>query len=289
MTIDVGRLEARGIADLPADDTTAPVASLVELVEAQRATIESLRAAVVGHQARRRDRARARKAFAHEVATPLTAVLGLLELLGEGANDLAPEERAAIVDRATRQATHLRATVEDFLDAPAEEVVPIRRAEMTPVDLADLVQDVVDGVAGGIGDAGVDDEVPPGLRIATAPSRLRQILTNLVVNARRHGGGRVKVTASRTVDAVVIDIADRGPGVPPELVESLFQPFVQGPGAPDRGGVGLGLYLVRRLTGSLGGTVSLFPNLGGGTVARVVLPQQRDEDELPAMTVREGS
>ena len=277
MTIDVGRRDAGDFVDPPEENATAQIESLIELVEAQRVTIDALRAAVAGHHASRRDRARARKAFAHEVATPLTAVLGLLELLADGGLD--PDGVSAIVERATRQAMHLRTTVEEFLDAPAEQLVPISRAPMAVIAVADLVQDVVDGVAGGIGDGGVDTEVPSGLQMATVPSRLRQILTNLVVNARRHGGdARVTISVSRAAGSIVFDVVDRGPGVPPDLVEALFEPFVQGPDGAARGGVGLGLYLVRRLTGSLGGVVSLLPGPEGGTVARVVLPQQRDED-----------
>ena len=285
MAIDIGAMERDDdtIAGRSADDASEQVESLVELVEAQRATIESLRAAIGGHQERSQGRSQARRVFAHEVATPITAILGLLELLSEGG--LAADDQAAIVERATRQAGHLRQTVEDVLDAPAEELVPIRRAAMSVVAVRDLVQDVLDGVNGGFDDGTIDTDVPADLRVATVPSRVRQILVNLVVNARRHGGRAdpVLVTAARLDGAVVLEVADRGPGIPADLVDALFEPFVQGPGATARGGAGLGLYLVRSLAASLGGSVTLEPPDGGGTVARVVLPQQRDADQDAAV------
>ena len=108
---------------------------------------------------------------------------------------------------------------------------------------------------------------------ATAISRLT---SNLIDNALAYGAPPVDVSTSRRGDRVVLDIADRGPGIPPYDVERLKQPFTRASVARARSdgaaGAGLGLAIVDRIARLHGGHFDLLPREGGGTLARVTLP-----------------
>jgi two-component system osmolarity sensor histidine kinase EnvZ len=108
---------------------------------------------------------------------------------------------------------------------------------------------------------------------ATAISRL---CANLIDNALAYGAPPVDVTTSRNGASIVLDVADRGPGVAPEDVERLKQPFTRAAASRARpdgaAGAGLGLAIVERIARMHGGAFDLLPRDGGGTVARIVLP-----------------
>lgn len=103
---------------------------------------------------------------------------------------------------------------------------------------------------------------------------LRRLLRNLLENARRHGhGGAVTMTLARHGRDAVIEVADRGPGVPEAERERIFEPFHRLPGASERdGGVGLGLALVRQIAELHGARVTCLPRDGGGSIFRLTVP-----------------
>jgi len=102
---------------------------------------------------------------------------------------------------------------------------------------------------------------------------LRRVVRNLLENARRHGAGDITLTLEKTPHHAVIRVCDRGPGVPPDLRERIFEPFYRLPGATERdGGVGLGLALVKSITLRHGGTVSCDNRPDGGACFVVSLP-----------------
>jgi signal transduction histidine kinase len=208
----------------------------------------------------------------HELANPLTVVLAALEALQ--APDLDRETVVDMATRALRQAEHMADLLRDFREGGVRAAA-LGDGRRRQVELANLVRDAVDTVgpmAGARIVIGVDD----GFRMWTVPSRLRQILINLIANASKYATvGPISVDARLVDNAVHIDVSDRGPGLPPGDPEELFQLFRQGQSAK-AGGMGVGLHVVRELAQSLGGTVQLLSREGGGTVARVMLPQRRD-------------
>ncbi|MGH8851919.1 MAG: ATP-binding protein [Casimicrobiaceae bacterium] len=105
---------------------------------------------------------------------------------------------------------------------------------------------------------------------ATAMSRL---LSNLIDNALRYGGAPVDVAARSEGAAVVIEVGDRGPGIPPDQVERLKRPFTRGePARSGGGGAGLGLAIVERIARQHGARFDVLARDGGGTLARVTMP-----------------
>jgi len=102
---------------------------------------------------------------------------------------------------------------------------------------------------------------------------MRRVVLNLVDNALRYGGNEVSVAVRAGPGEVVLEVADRGPGIPPAEVERLKQPFTRLEVArSDKGGAGLGLAIVERVTRAHRGSLELLPRDGGGLVARIRLP-----------------
>jgi signal transduction histidine kinase len=104
---------------------------------------------------------------------------------------------------------------------------------------------------------------------------LRRVVRNLLENARRYGAGEVTLLIRSADGFATLEVCDRGPGVPNELSERIFEPFYRLPGASEReGGVGLGLALVKSITLRHGGTVNCRNRPDGGACFEVRLPLQ---------------
>jgi signal transduction histidine kinase len=101
------------------------------------------------------------------------------------------------------------------------------------------------------------------------PDKVGQVIDNLVENAVRHGEGTVTVTVRQDPDGIVLSVADEGPGVPPGQAHRIFGRFWKG---AERGGTGLGLYVVNGIVEGHGGRVALVPPPEGGARFVVVLP-----------------
>ncbi|MHB8951179.1 MAG: sensor histidine kinase, partial [Rhodoferax sp.] len=114
---------------------------------------------------------------------------------------------------------------------------------------------------------------PSDLPVQGVTKLLRRAVRNLLENARRHAAGEITVALRRVDSQAVISVCDRGPGVPPELRERIFEPFYRLPGATERdGGVGLGLALVKSIALRHGGTVTCENRPDGGACFVIRLP-----------------
>ncbi len=217
----------------------------------------------------------------HELRTPLAGALGFAKELQTRAADFSKDEVgefAGLIAQGCDTAANL---VEDLLMAARMDS---GRVTLSPlgIDLRRESRTVIGepGVAALRG--GKEVLIAGELGIAWAdPHRARQILRNLVVNALRHGGDRVEIVAGRRLDRLeaFLEVIDDGPGVAPELVGVLFQPFKHG--AREGGqteSVGLGLYLSRNLARLMGGNLT-YSRKGDRTVFELSLPMK---EELPA-------
>ena len=215
----------------------------------------------------------------HELRTPLTVARGNLELVGR----LEDPDADRSVRLALEELDRIGSTVEELLLlARLDEGLPLAR-EMVEVELV-LREAALRGMLLGQGEVVVD--APAGLSVVADPDRLLQVVSNLIGNALRHGGNGVTVTLSARPDpagAVLIDVADTGPGIAPGDVPRVFDRFYRGTaarrGAP--GGAGLGLAIVASLVEAMGGTVSVRSTLGEGTTFSIRLPAVMNLDAPP--------
>jgi signal transduction histidine kinase/ActR/RegA family two-component response regulator len=212
----------------------------------------------------------------HELRNPLGAIagaVGVLELGGKG-DEAAARARAVI----GRQVQHLSRLVDDLLDVSRVTTGKVVLS-LKPLDLAGLVADWIGGsrASGRLDNHQVGMEITP-VWVHADETRMEQVVQNLVGNALKYtpAGGRIQVRVAADGGRAVLEVADDGIGIPPELLVSVFEPFVQGDRDPDRaqGGLGLGLTLVKALTELHGGTVRAeSPGPGKGSVFTVELPR----------------
>ena len=222
--------------------------------------------------------------MSHEIRTPLTAILGFADILGEsGTVDQTPERRMQIIDTIKNAGAHLLTVVNDILDLSKIEAGKLT-PEIVDAQLVNLLCEVEKLMLQSAADKGlmlsiVNSSLLPE-RILCDPTRLRQILMNLVGNAIKFTEkGTVRITAGiedqDQQSQLVIDVADTGAGMTPEQVQGLFRPFGQADSSVTRkhGGTGLGLVICRRLANILGGDVTLvYSEIGKGSCFRIALP-----------------
>ncbi|HZW41101.1 MAG TPA: HAMP domain-containing sensor histidine kinase [Agromyces sp.] len=213
----------------------------------------------------------------HELRTPLASIRGYAELTRLHGGELPPDVVHAI-GRIESESVRMTELVEDLLLlARLDEG---RELASLPVDLGRVVVEAV----GDAQAAGPEHEWE--VRLPDAPAtvigdepRLRQVVTNLLANARIHTPEGTSVVASLEHDGddVVLTVEDDGPGIPPELAASLFERFARGDSSRSRraGSTGLGLAIVRAVTLAHGGTVSVASE-PGATRFTVRLPAASD-------------
>ncbi len=229
---------------------TREVRTLAAAINEMRRRIERL----VG------DRTQMLAAISHDLRTPLTRLRLRAEGLPQG------EPRASIERDVAEMEQMIEATLGFLRENAVQEAV-------APVDLAAIIQTIADDAADSGQDVAVD--VPGSLVVRGRHLALKRMFTNLVGNAIRHGGA-AEVGARMSPDAVEITIADKGPGVPEDKLEAVFEPFCRLDDARGRetGGFGLGLTVARSIARGHGGDVVLANRRGGGLEAVVRLPKQ---------------
>ena len=205
----------------------------------------------------------------HELRTPLTSILANLELLE---SELDGEQRE-MADSALRSSRRMRRLVGDLLLLARADAG--REAPRSAVDLAAVAREAAEE-AGALSDGHpLSLDLPEPITISGVPDDLHRLAGNLVENALIHTppGTPVTVSVRREGDGAVLEVADRGPGVPLQLRERVFERFARGggDGAP-RGGSGLGLAIVRAVADGHGGRVELLDAPGGGARFVVTLP-----------------
>lgn len=217
----------------------------------------------------------------HELRTPLTTLRASTDYLLQHADGLAPETRRA-TELLAADVEYLQRLVDDLLDLSRVEA---GRADMAwqPLNVADLAREVVARHTR-TGDHQVRLEIEESsdrLTTVADKQRLERVLGNLVDNALTHGEGRDVTLRIGAVDGTLrLSVEDRGPGIPRESADRIFERFFKADPARHRGegrGSGLGLAIARENAHLHGGEIRVYSGRQGGTKFELVLPRREAE------------
>ena len=203
----------------------------------------------------------------HELRTPITSLRTNAEVLRDGER-LSPSERAAVASDIVGEAEELSALVADLIDlARGDE----REAPVEGVRLDQVVHEAVARARRHAPDVHFVEDLEPAV-VDAVPERLARAVGNLLDNAAKYSppGAAVEVVVAGSE----VTVRDHGPGLDPEELPHVFDRFYRGARARGRPGSGLGLAIVRQVAEAHGGTVALEPAPGGGTLARLRLPEE---------------
>ena len=227
--------------------------------------------------------------MSHEIRTPMNAVLGFTDVLRRGLAE-SVEQQEHYLDTIHSNGKHLLELINDILDLSKVEAGHLE-LESTETPIHQIALDVVAVLGVKAREKGISlvyesaGQVPD--LIMSDPTRLRQMLTNLVGNAIKftsHGGVRIvsRVVKTRGQQELMIDVVDTGIGMKPESLNRLFNAFVQADSSTTRkfGGTGLGLVISRKFARAMNGDVTVASELGKGSTFTVRIPL------LPAKSAR---
>lgn len=237
-------------------------------------TLEQRNQALVQLQQLREDLTRL---LVHDLRTPLTAIVGALELVEFRGDRFSPERRAHFIRSALRSARSLNNMISNLLDlARLEEgKLTLAQTRLDPGELlqaaADLARPIVEQE-----NKHITVEIPERLPAVLGDAdKLARVLNNLVSNALKytHPNGHITLTARAGAGAVEFAVSDDGQGIPTEALGRLFTKFEQAGGRGQRPGTGLGLYFCRMIVEAHGGSIRVESELGKGSTFRFSLPQ----------------
>ncbi|MFK0216714.1 ATP-binding protein [Streptomyces vinaceus] len=226
-------------------------------------------------------------AVSHDLRTPLAGIKASVTSLRSDDVEWSEDDKAELLEGIEDGADRLAALIGNLLDMSrlnTGTVVPLIRE--TDLD------EVVPMALGGVPEDSVDLDIPETLpMVAVDRGLLERAVANIVENAVKYSphGHPVNVSASALANRVELRVVDRGPGVPDEAKDRIFEPFQRYGDAPRGAGVGLGLAVARGFTEAIGGTLSAEDTPGGGLTMVLTLPRAGDgppvAPELPTSAV----
>jgi len=208
----------------------------------------------------------------HDLCNPLATISTAAETLNR--DGLAPERRRTLLDSQLSSVQRMHSMLRELLDFTRGSY----DFKLERHSLATLVERSVQGVSGHALHKGVviENQISPDLFVKADAEHLRRVFENLLTNSIQAmpGGGLVSLVAVKLDGKARIDVTDNGPGVPIEIRERLFEPFVS---HGKQGGTGLGLAIAQSIVEAHGGTVSLKATDAPGASFRIILPLDKPE------------
>jgi signal transduction histidine kinase len=246
-------------------DQAATTIQNLRLVEQERAAVEAIREA-----------SRLKSEFlamvSHELRTPLAAILGMARTLHHRSRDVDERTQNEFLVAIIERGRQLERLVEDLLLSSADIEV-----HLSPIDFAELVSSAVRDARTMSESTEIEVTVEGKIPVLADGGRLRQVVDNLITNALKHApGSQVRVSTGKNEGTAWIEIGDDGPGMTQEQVARVFDPFYQVDSSDNRasGGVGLGLYISKRIVEAHGGHIDMWSTEGEGTTVRLEIPKE---------------
>jgi signal transduction histidine kinase len=208
----------------------------------------------------------------HELRSPLARLQAAIGLAHQQ-----PDKLAASLERIERESVRMDKLVGELLTLSRLEATQ-RVEQREPIDIGEMVEQIADDARFESTSSGAEIGVTAvdGITVKGAPDLLWRAVENIVRNAIKHGGGTVDIIVARAGDAVQIHVGDRGPGIHPDDLPSLFQPFFRCQPTDSAhntvDGHGLGLAIARRVIDAHDGAIDVANRDGGGLVVTITLP-----------------
>ena len=267
-----GRVLDCAAVPLPDGGTLVTFRDVSDSVRVERALIErnealeaadALKSAFVGH-------------VSYELRSPLTTIIGFAQLLDDPLIGPLNDKQREYVHHITDSSATLLAIINDILDLATIDAGAMQ-LDLDEVDVRAAADAAAEGVRTRLNERGVrlEIDIPKNIGSFVADEkRVRQVLFNLLSNAAGFSpyGETVTLSAERGRDGIVFRVADKGPGIPPELQERIFSRFESHTLGSQHRGAGLGLSIVRSLMELHGGSIAIDSEPGTGTVATCVFP-----------------
>jgi two-component system sensor histidine kinase KdpD len=210
----------------------------------------------------------------HDLRTPLASITGALSSLRDEGSLLRPEARAELLDTAYEEAGRLNRFVGNLLDMTRLEAGALK-VKREPADVQDLVGSALNALGQRLGRRRVDIDVPSGLpHVPLDFVLMTQVLVNMLDNALKYSPPQspIEVGAKVRKDGLELSVADRGPGIPEEDLERVFDKFYRVGRPEGASGTGLGLVISKGIVKAHGGRIWAENRPGGGARVVVALP-----------------
>jgi signal transduction histidine kinase len=212
----------------------------------------------------------------YELRSPLTNIIGFVHLLADPATGPLAEKQREYLDYITVSTNTLLALINNILDLATIDAGRMQ-LNLGPVDIRETMAAAAEGVQDRLVSAGLTLDIQAAGNIGSFIAderRVRQILFNLLANAVSFSppGGTVTFVAERRPDALAFSVTDRGPGIPPDVLEKVFDWFETHSLGSHHRGTGIGLSLVRSFVELHGGTVRIASVVGEGTTVTCTFP-----------------
>ena len=223
----------------------------------------------------------------HELRTPLAVIIGYIECITDGLYGQIDMKHNEILQVVAKQSTHLKNMIDQILIYSRLEAgkQPIRIEEL---QLTKVVNDLRDTFEFLCRQKGIELrwEVPrEAVTMRSDATRVKELVSNLLQNAVKYtdrGSISVRISNAPVADSVMIEVQDTGMGISEQHLTSIFEPFMQvhkTSSENSRGGIGLGLSIVKKHLDQIHGTITVESELGKGSLFRIVLPRNPDKQK----------
>jgi two-component system sensor histidine kinase KdpD len=210
----------------------------------------------------------------HDLRTPLVSITGSLGTLRDKQHKLSPEARKELLDTAWEEAERLNRFVGNLLDMTRLEAGAIK-LKLEPCDIQDLVGCALAALEQRIGARKIDVSLPSGLPLVRMDMALMtQVLVNLLDNGLKYSPfeSSIEIAAWTDGGSLMLEVSDRGPGVPESELKRVFDKFYRIPVPEGAGGTGLGLAICKGIVEAHGGHIWAENRAGGGLRVVIALP-----------------